>query len=133
MAGYVAWLAPQMPTMLPLLKETFERTRAQATSAGEHLRVPEALAHLWLGANCALEYAEEIGVCSAAEAEDLRGRCWEAMEALGRAQGRLVEEERPTLRFLRVLLTLATQRRGALRERDATETGPELLGWQDDN
>jgi hypothetical protein len=55
------------------------------------------------------------------------------LEALGRAQGRLVEEERPTLRFLRVLLTLATQRRGALRDRDDTETGPELLGWQDDN
>lgn len=132
MAGYISWLVPQMPTMLPLLKETFESTRAQATSAGEHLRVPEALAQLWLGANCALQYAEDIKACSAAEAEDLRGQCWEAMEALGRAQGRLVDEERPTLRFLRVLLTVATQRRGAFRDRADTETGPDLLGWQDD-
>jgi hypothetical protein len=75
MAGYVSWLAPQIPSLFPLLKETFERTRARATSAGDHLRVPEALAHLWIGGNCALQYAEDIGACSAAEAEDLRRQC----------------------------------------------------------
>ncbi len=133
MAGYIAWLAPQMPTLLPLLKETFERTRARATAAGEHLRVPEALAHLWLGLHCGLQYAEDIKACSQAEADELRTQCWQALGALGGAQARLVEEERPTLRFLKVLLTLATQRRGAVRHRDDDERGPELLGWQDDS
>jgi hypothetical protein len=133
MAGYVGWLGPQMPTLRALLKETFENARARATAAAEHLRVPEALAQLWIGLHCGLQYAEDIGACSSGEAEDLHGQCWEALEALGRAQGHLVEEERPTLRFLKVLLTLATQRRSAVRHRDDEESGPDLLGWQDDD
>src|SRR5262249_32051339 len=39
MTGYLAWLAPQMAQLPTLLRETFDATRAQATSTG-HLRVP---------------------------------------------------------------------------------------------
>ena len=106
LAGYIAWLAPQMRTLAPLLRETFQGVRARASADGEHLRVPEALAHLWIGLHAGLKYAEEIGACSEGQGEALRARGWEALRALGRAQGRLVESERPTRRFLRLLLTL---------------------------
>lgn len=136
MAGYIAWLTPQMPTIPALLRKTFEGARARSIADGEHLRIPEVLAHLWLGLHCGLTCAEEIGACSASEAEDLRGQGWEALLSLGRAQGRLVEEERPTRRFLRVLLTLITQRRVLLLPRDeggeGFSDGPPLIGWQDE-
>lgn len=137
LAGYIAWLAPQMRSLPALLRETFAGARARGTSDGEHLRVPEVLAHLWLGLHCGLSYAEDIGACTGAEADALRARCWDALLATGRAQGRLVEEERPSLRFLRVLHTLITQRRAVLLQRDQ---GPDeyrgeapLIGWFDDD
>lgn len=136
LAGYVAWLAPQLPTLPSLLRETFAGARARATADGEHLRVPEALAHLWLGLHSGLTYAEEIGACSRAEAEHLREEGWAALLALGRAQGRRVEEERPSRRFLTVLLTLVSQRRAVLLSKedggDGLRPGVDLLGWQDE-
>jgi len=137
LAGYIAWLVPQMEKLPTLLRETFDGARARATADGEHLRVPETLAHLWIGLHSAFTYAEEIGACSPAEAEELRGQCWDALLALGRAQGRIVEDQRPTRRFLEVLLALVTQGRGILLSKDDLGSGrknggPELLGWQDD-
>lgn len=136
LAGYVAWLAPQLPTLPDLLRETFAGARARATADGEHLRVPEGLAHLWLGLHSGLLYAEEVGACSRSEAEHLRAEGWAALLALGRAQGRRVEEERPSRRFLAVLLTLVTQHRGVLLPKDEDSDWPrpgvDLLGWQDE-
>ncbi len=55
---------------------------------------------------------------------------------VGRTQGRAVEAERPSRRFLRVLLALVTQDRAALLPKDSydqlTSRGP-LVGWQDED
>ncbi len=135
LAGYVAWLAGQMDSLPALLRETFSGARARVLSEG-HLRVPEALAHLWVGLVCGLGFAEEIGACSGDEAEALRARCWDAFTALGGAQARLVEGERPSLRFLRSILAMVSQGRGLLLPRDekAPEPRPgvDFLGWEDD-
>ena len=137
MAGYITWLTPQMPRLPVLLRETFEGTRLRAMSDGEHLRVPEALSHLWLGLHCGLNYAEEIGACSPTNAKDLRVECWDAFLALGRDLGQLVEEERPSRRFLRVLLTLITQNRAILLPKDTAmdnpQAGIDFLGWHDED
>ena len=93
MAGYISWLAPQMAKLHDALKETFEGTRERAACLG-HLRVPEVLAHLWVGLQCALSYAEEIGAVGSVEADDLLGECWGALVALGRDQVRQLEDER---------------------------------------
>ncbi|MCH8054993.1 MAG: hypothetical protein IH857_02415 [Deltaproteobacteria bacterium] len=136
MAGYISWLAPQMTEMPSLLRETFEGVRARATSSGNHLRIPEALAHLWLGLHCGLTYAIEIGACSTDEAEDLREKCWDALLRLGANQGQLVEEEQPLRRFLRVLITIITQHRAVLLPKDdggnEIPNGVDFLGWIDD-
>ncbi len=136
MAGYVAWLAPQMSTISGMLRETFEGARARVLAGAPHLRVPEVLAHLWVGLHCGLAYAEDIGSCTGGEAESLRARGWDALVSLGAAQGRLVEDERPSRRFLRVLLTLVTQGRALLLPRDENNDGgrpgADLIGWQDD-
>jgi DNA primase catalytic core len=135
MAGYVLWLAPQMPTLRPLLREAFEGTRQRATAENEHLRIPEALAHLWLGLHCFLTYAEEIGNYSHNEAEELGAEAWEALLSLGRTQSQLVAEEKPAEHFLRVLEALLTQHRILLLRRDESAPPPltdgKLVIWFD--
>src|SRR5262249_40322578 len=48
LAGYIEWLAPQIPTIRTLLFDTFDSARCKAAAVGSHLRIPEALAHLWV-------------------------------------------------------------------------------------
>jgi hypothetical protein len=135
MAAYVSWLAPQMPTVRGPLKALFEQTRARATAGDAHRRIPEVLAHLWLGLHWGLMCAEALGACTPAEAAALREDGWAALTGFGDAQGRLVDEERPTRRFLRVLVAVLTQGRSMLLPRnesgDGGEPGRELLGWFD--
>jgi DNA polymerase-1 len=137
MAGYIHWLAPQIPLLPALLRETFRGARDRANVVGTHLRVPELLAQLWIGIHCALTYAEEIGACSRSEAMERRHDCWAALLASGNDQARLIESERPSRRFLRVLLALVVQGQAVLMPKDdAKEVGmPQgclLLGWVDD-
>jgi hypothetical protein len=136
MAGYITWLAPQVSTLAATLREAFETARERAAELDAHLRIPEALAHLWLGLDCGLAYAEEIGACSADEAQDLRDECGQAFIGLGRAQGRSVVAEQPVRRFLTTLLALITQGRVVLLPRhqagEHPRPGVELGGWQDD-
>ena len=55
--------------------------------------------------------------------------------AAGKAQAQLLEEDRPSLRFLKVLSTLITQRRVLLLPKDETLGEPkgdiDFLGWFD--
>jgi hypothetical protein len=138
MAGYIDWLAPQIPQLPALLRETFRGARDRANVASAHLRVPEVLAQLWLGLHCALNYAEEIGACSGTEAREQRRNCWASLLASGNDQARLIESERPSRRFLRVLLALVVQGKAVLTPKDEAKEaaippqGCSLLGWRDE-
>jgi hypothetical protein len=137
MAGYINWLAPQMDEMPQLLRETFLGARAKATIADEHLRIPEAAAHLWLGIHSALTYAREIHAIEAAEADQTLDECWAAFLQIGKDQAVLVEEEQPTRRFLGVLHTMVTQGRAIVIDKDDPvpdpKTGVDFVGWRDAN
>jgi hypothetical protein len=115
------------------LAEDFAAVRGQVGADTTHRRVPEAIAHLYLGIDMGLTYATECGACSAQEARDLRGQAWETLLGISATQGALLLGERPSHRFLKVLLTLLAQRHGVLLDRDAGEHAgrAELLGWQD--
>jgi hypothetical protein len=134
-SGYLRWLAPQMPTMPATLRELFRETRERACLNGEHLRVPETLAHLWIGLTFGMTYAVEMGAVTPAEADTLQADCWAALCQLGREQGKLVEDQRPTLRFLSVLATLLTTGKVRLGSKTGDDMGdgrpPELVGWVD--
>jgi hypothetical protein len=136
MAGYILWLAPQMGKMPELLRGTFDAARHRATSGDEHLRVPGTFAHLWIGIDCALSYAVEIGAVSKSEADALRTRSSNALREIGLRQAQSVEGERPSRRFLSVLATLLTQGRAALLDKEAGPTEQNgiaaLVGWQDE-
>jgi Domain of unknown function (DUF927) len=144
LAGYVSWLAPQMPTLSAKLKETFEEARTRATKESQHKRIPEASAHLWIGLNSALQYGQEIGAIENSEANELAAECWNAFLEIGDDQTAIVNEEKPVRRFLVVLHTLIAQRRAVIipridetKYKNAAVATPELkagvdfLGWFD--
>ena len=135
LAAYVTWLAPQMPTLRDTLAEAFARARQRAMADDAHLRLPEAVAHLYLGFDLGLACAQELGACSEAEGDELRAKAWATLTALSTAQGALIVSEKPTHRFLRVVATLVAQGRAVLLDREPGD-GPvpyraDLLGWQD--
>ena len=135
MAGYVRWLAPQMDGMPDLLKEAFITARTKATAGAEHLRIPEAAAHLWLGLSCGLTYARDIGAIGQADAERLLRDCWDAFIEIGREQAMVVEQEDPVRRFLTVLNTILTQGRAMIVHKDENvpdqKPGVDFIGWRD--
>jgi hypothetical protein len=137
MVVYLTWLAPQMPTLPETLAAAFARVRTKAMADGPHLRVPEAIAHLYLGLDLGLACAHELGACSASEADELRERGWKTLQALSAAQGSLIVSEKPSHRFLRVLATLGTQGRAVLLDRELGDMGvpakADLIGWQDED
>jgi hypothetical protein len=136
MAGYVEWLALEMVTLTEFLPTRFAAARAHANTPGMHLRVPEHVAHLYVGAEMGLEYGLAIGAITTRMTDVYKRLMWEALVEVARGQGRLVAEERPTLRFLRLLATLVMQRRVELAEREAgvamSRAGTEFIGWYDD-
>jgi hypothetical protein len=135
MAGYVGWLAPQMGTLAEDLAEDFHKARDFASSNDMHLRVPEVIANLWVGFGMCIQYARGCGACTATEAEGLLDRGWGALSVLASAQGKAVEEERPSRRFLRALVTLLTTHRAFVLPRNEApvdrDIGSEFLGWAD--
>jgi len=135
MAAYISWLAPQMDSIPALLKESFLGTRTRATIGNEHLRIPEAAAHLWLGASSALTCAQEIGAVTARDAEQTLTGCWDAFVQIGKDQSALVEEEQPVRRFLTILHTMIIQRRAILVYKTdpmpEQKPGVDLVGWRD--
>ncbi|MBC7106526.1 MAG: hypothetical protein H5T97_11335, partial [Firmicutes bacterium] len=131
MRGYLEWLAPQMDELAEALPKRFEELRAKATIEG-HARLPEAVAHLYLGAELGTSYAVQIGVLTEAEAREIRNRCWDALLALAREHARTLEEERPVAKFIQVLDAIFTQKKGHLVDRaDGGRPGlAHLFGWQ---
>ncbi|MDI6710853.1 MAG: hypothetical protein QME76_09295 [Bacillota bacterium] len=132
MRGYLEWLAPQMDTLRHELPARFAELRAKAQVDG-HARLPEAVAHLMLGAELGTRYAQEIGSLSEAEADALREASWEIFLELAREHANTMANERPALRFIRTLDAIFMQGLGHLKDR-ATGGPPqdaEHWGWKD--
>ncbi|MGA8220466.1 MAG: DUF927 domain-containing protein [Candidatus Acidiferrales bacterium] len=138
MAGYLQWLASKMDTVREKLERDFHSARDRATKEGGHLRVPEILAHLDLGLNFGLAYAEEIGSITSSEAAALREKCWKTFLELGRKQTRLLEGERPSERFLVILSVLIGKGRLEVVSSASAAAAQEkqkstVIGWRKGN
>jgi hypothetical protein len=134
LAAFILWLTPQAPRLKKRLRKEFKAARKRAAMEDAHLRVPEVVAHLWIGIDQFLTYARKKKAITSKKTKRLRKRWWKVLCAVGRAQSRLVKDEQPTRRFLRVLHTLLTQRQGELVDAEQSEesrekTAPMLLGW----
>jgi len=136
MSSYIHWLAPQMESLPDQLKSEFKAMRGRATDGKPHLRVPETVAHLALGLDCGLNFAQDIGACSAAEADELRIKGWETLIERARTNAAIVEANRPTRLFLEVVQTLREQKKVILLSKAASDqerADDRFVGWEDEN
>lgn len=131
MRGYIEWLAPQMDDLTLRLPSRFEQLRAKAAVKG-HARLPEAVAHLQLGAELGAAYAASLGVLGEAEARKLAEECFAALLTLAQEHAKTLHEERPTLKFLQTLDAIFAQGKGHLADRQTGEQPPMAyhFGWK---
>ncbi|MEK7848987.1 MAG: DUF3854 domain-containing protein [Chloroflexota bacterium] len=139
MAGYIRWLAEGWERWQGELPRAWETLRERARGDG-HLRIPEALACLYLGCSLGFTFAAHTGAMGGEEAERWRSTAWEELLKLAGEQGKRVEEEKPGRRFLEVLRTLLAQGKAVLfpksllnGDRPPLMPGQEHLGWRDED
>lgn len=139
MKGFVDWLAPRLDNMGETLSQGFTEARQRMTKAGRHLRIPEAGAHLYLGLDAMLQYAESIGAIEKSEADKLRTECEQVFIDLGEAQAVIVEDEKPSRKFFEILRTLLDQNKVALLPTVETYSEEpqkifgDIIGWTDNS
>jgi len=138
MAGFLGWVNGQWDELGETLLEARQDLRARAREEGEHLRLPEALANLYIGLDLGLAYAGEMGVLDAGQVDEWRARGWEALIGLVRSQAERVLLERPAMRFLAVIGELLAQGKAFLAPlgdpgKDGPKVGSELVGYYDED
>lgn len=133
MAGYIRWLASHWDHLNQTISASWLDLRSRAYREGQHLRLPEALASLYVGLDLGLGYAVDLGALTESEAKQLGDEGWAALVETAERQHTDIEAERPTLHFLTVLGELIAQ--GKVRLADLGTTAPsgdgDLIGWQD--
>jgi hypothetical protein len=90
--GFIEWLAPQMARLHEELPALHLAMRDRFQGTGDHLRQPEAMAHLFLGFELFLRFACQHGVLAAAEAEVWRDKASAALEESVAAQADSIRE-----------------------------------------
>jgi hypothetical protein len=144
MAAYLAWLQPRMPGIEQELrrKHTELRARFEKSGAGGHLRAPSALAHIALGYEYLLPFAEEVGAIEPSRATTLRAEVFSTLETLGKKGASTARDTDPVARFLDFLRGLIEQGKVLLEKNHAAELGQrresegpigEPIGWEGDD
>jgi len=105
MCGFIEWLIPQAADLPGRLNEYFIAYRNQAQSGG-HARVPEAVAWLRIGFELFMIYAAGAGAVNKAEAQEYVNRAREVFERIAEEQGRRIENDKPSKKFVNTLREL---------------------------
>lgn len=139
MSNYVLWLRDNWEERVANLQESWTHYRNQAVSQGIHLRLPAAVAWLYIGFESAMMFASSIGAIDDVEAAQKCDKAWDIFIQLADRQGWRVDEERPSTRFIEAFTTLLTQRKIVLIDSYLTEPqavdikpGQVFVGWHDD-
>ncbi|TSA06539.1 MAG: DUF927 domain-containing protein, partial [Deltaproteobacteria bacterium] len=132
MAAYLADLAPRLEDAQAEIKDLWEgyRTAFQSTA---HLRIPEIQAWLAVGFEMFLRFQARMGAITQDQEYEMLKRAWRVFEALGEKHSRIIEGERPTLKFLAVLQELFLQGRIYVESASIAGIPPqggESLGWE---
>jgi hypothetical protein len=138
MSGYIRWLAETWERWQTELPRAWELLRDKARGDG-HLRIPEALACLYLGCSLGFAFAAQVGAMDGEEAERWRGTAWEELLQLAAEQGKRVEEEKPGKRFMETMRTLVAQGKAVFYHKSLLNgsrppllPGQEHVGWRDE-
>ena len=134
MSGYLMHTAGRLEELRATARGRCDELRDLANSSGSssHRRTPEAVGNLFYGIEQFLAFAVDVEALSDPEAEDLRGKTWEALLEAGSAQQATLEAADPVLRFEALLASAFSS--GAVHvKHERTGNAPtfhaEALGW----
>ena len=139
MRGYLEWLTPQIDSMSSELRRQFEELRDRAQTDGRHPRLSEAIAHLFLGFNCILDFCISKEVLSEEQGQKLAEEAWNTLNRVSDKQSETLKDQQPALKFFKILQELICQKKVYLADlKNEVPAGVEHLpvekraGWQGD-
>jgi len=131
-AGYVRWLAGQLDTQ-PDYRTTLRRLmvdlRQQLTTAGRHLRVPEAAASLLTGWTTWLRYATTIDAVTTDDAQQLIREVFAAMKTIADQQSTHAQDSSAQVLYVRALAAALTGGHAHLAAQDTGLAPPDAVNW----
>lgn len=137
MRGYIKWLIAQADELPTILARDFVRLRQFAASqnAGQHDRMPGALAHIMLGYSSMLRYLRDMNVLTDAEMRSETESAWDVLLKTGLEQSNEMSEDKPARRFIDTLGDLVTG--GVIVMRDVSKAhqsgAPNVAGFKDED
>ena len=141
LSGYLRWLADQWQHLETELPKLWNKVRYSYQHEDAHARTAGTLASLYLGLEMGLQYAVEVGALDQGEYTELRQLGETALLTIANDQAKLVVEEKPAIRFLKVVASLLCQKKVALEGLNSKDAGlggtpgkpdhAERLGWCD--
>jgi hypothetical protein len=141
MRGFIERLRDDFAAQRETLRARFEQLHARAAELGRlHTRLPENVAHLFLGLELGIGFALELEVLDESTATQHLKAGWEVFMELAREHGRLIGDERPTQAFLAAITEALAVGRAWLADRQnghavmgEANPGAEKLGWIDED
>jgi len=138
MKGYIEWVKQNWNELSTLLPTQAAEIRASNSVLGQHKRLPNATATLYVAFRCGLNYAVEIGAISEDEAKQRLEHCYFSLQTIAENQNDSTEKEDPALKFLVIVASLIGQGKAHLLYRGANDALitvgsvlAEKLGWHD--
>ena len=124
MRGYIKWLAKQADVLPELLEADYNRLRmyAMKNNAGQHDRMPGALAHIMLGYSNMLRYLRDADVLTTEQMAQEVQDAWRVLLDTGREQAAEMAEDKPTSKFIGIVSALIGS--GQVRVIDKNKTPP---------
>jgi hypothetical protein len=132
MAAYLEDLAPRLDEAQEEMQALFEAYRG-AFQGASHARIPEIQAWLAVGFEFAMRFFLSLGAITESQKYDMEKRAWRVWEALGEKHNRIIEGEKPTLKFLAILAELFLTSRVYAESKSQMGQPPpakEVLGWE---
>jgi len=132
MAAYLEHLASRLEDTQAEIRELWQSYR-DAFRETAHLRIPEIQAWLYVGLDMFLRFQARMGVINEDQVFEMENRAWKVFKDLGKKHGRIIEGERPTLKFLGVLRELFYTGRIFAESINTAGLPPpegEVLGWK---
>lgn len=136
MRGFLEFISPSLDAASDFLRDSFYRHRLKAATEGQHGRIPETVAWLFMGFITGLDYALHVKAISIEEKKELLDMAWEVLLKLADNQARRISDERPTEKFLNVLRELLESGTAYVKDVFHDNTAgsePGFLGWLDDD
>lgn len=129
MAGYLQWLGAHFEQVRAALLDQFAELRALATGGQPHARTPEAVAHIALGWQTFLRFAEDVGAITEKESEAVFARVWGALTNAAESQRLHQESQEPASQFVEALASALAGGFAHVASKDGTDLGQQSPAW----